>query len=157
MNQDPTSTSKSRSGSSHGATAGSDAETLKSQLGDSYERAKVGGVQGKDAASDILSDPLNKQRADVSSLKDTIARLIAQAGGDTAATMRNVGQSVASQVGSAASGAAEAGSDLAASAKEQAKTFAAELEGMARRNPLGALAGALLVGVVIGMMSRGRG
>ena len=50
----------------------------------------------------------------------------------------------------------DAGSELAASAKEQAKTFAAELEGFARRQPLGALAGALLVGVVIGLMSRGR-
>jgi hypothetical protein len=32
-----------------------------------------------------------------------------------------------------------------------------ELEGMARRNPLGTIAGALLVGVIIGMISRGRG
>jgi ElaB/YqjD/DUF883 family membrane-anchored ribosome-binding protein len=47
-------------------------------------------------------------------------------------------------------------SDLANSAKEQAKTFASELEGMARRNPLGTIAGALIVGVVIGLMSRGR-
>jgi hypothetical protein len=38
-----------------------------------------------------------------------------------------------------------------------AKTLASELEGMARRNPLGTIAGALLVGVIIGMMSRGRG
>jgi len=28
---------------------------------------------------------------------------------------------------------------------------------MARRNPLGTIAGALLVGVIVGMMSRGRG
>jgi ElaB/YqjD/DUF883 family membrane-anchored ribosome-binding protein len=47
-------------------------------------------------------------------------------------------------------------SDLATSAKEHAKTFASELEGMARRNPLGTIAGALAVGVVLGMMSRGR-
>jgi hypothetical protein len=60
------------------------------------------------------------------------------------------------QVGTAASGVAEAGSELATSAKEHAKTLASELETMARRNPLGALAGALFVGVIIGMMSRGR-
>ena len=96
-------------------------------------------------------------RADVASLKDAIANLVSKAGGNTAATMRDVGHSVASQVGNAATSAAEAGSDLAASAKERAKTFGAELEGMARRNPLGTLAGALLVGVVIGIMSRGRG
>jgi ElaB/YqjD/DUF883 family membrane-anchored ribosome-binding protein len=100
---------------------------------------------------------MNSLRADVANLKDTIARLVSQAGGSTAATMRSVGQSVASQVGSAASSVADASSDLAGSAKEQAKTFAAELENMTRRNPLGTLVGALLVGVVIGMMSRGRG
>jgi ElaB/YqjD/DUF883 family membrane-anchored ribosome-binding protein len=52
---------------------------------------------------------------------------------------------------------ADKSSELATSAKAQVKTFASELEAMARRNPLGTIAGALLVGVVIGMMSRGRG
>jgi hypothetical protein len=66
-------------------------------------------------------------------------------------------QTVASQVGSATSGVTDTGSELASAAKEHAKTFASELEGMARRNPLGTIAGALLVGVIIGMMSRGRG
>jgi ElaB/YqjD/DUF883 family membrane-anchored ribosome-binding protein len=117
------------------------------------------GVTGaKDGPqSDNASDPMSSLRTEVANLKDTITRLVAQAGGSTAATMRSVGQSVASQVGSAASSVADASSDLAGSAKDQAKTFAAELESMTRRNPLGALAGALLVGVVIGMMSRGRG
>jgi hypothetical protein len=50
----------------------------------------------------------------------------------------------------------DTGSELATSAKEHAKTFASELEGMARRNPLGTIAGVLLVGVIIGMMTRGR-
>ena len=66
-------------------------------------------------------------------------------------------QTVASQVGSTTSGVTDAGSVLASAAKEHAKTLASELEGMARRNPLGTIAGALLVGVIIGMMSRGRG
>ena len=46
------------------------------------------------------------------------------------------------------------GSQLASTAGDQAKTFAAELEGMARRNPLGALAGAVAIGVFIGVMGR---
>ena len=46
----------------------------------------------------------------------------------------------------------DTGSELASSAKEHAKTFASELEGMARRNPLGTIAGALLVGVIIGFL-----
>jgi hypothetical protein len=67
-----------------------------------------------------------------------------------------VSQTVASQIGSTTSGIVDTGTDLASSAREHAKTFASELEGMARRNPLGTIAGALLVGMVIGMMSRGR-
>ena len=73
-----------------------------------------------------------------------------------AKTVRNMSQRVASQVGSAASGMADTGSELTSSARDQVKTFASELEGMARRNPLGTVAGALLVGVIIGMISRGR-
>jgi hypothetical protein len=40
--------------------------------------------------------------------------------------------------------------------KLRADVATSELEGMARRNPLGTIAGALLVGVIIGMISRSR-
>jgi ElaB/YqjD/DUF883 family membrane-anchored ribosome-binding protein len=103
-----------------------------------------------------LNEDVNKLRRDVASLKDNFARLAAQAGGEAVKTVRNVSQAVASQVGGAASGAADAGSELASSAKEHVRTVASELEGMARRHPLGTIAGALVVGIVIGMMSRGR-
>jgi ElaB/YqjD/DUF883 family membrane-anchored ribosome-binding protein len=93
----------------------------------------------------------------VASLKNTFALLASQAGGEASKTMRNMSEAVASQVGDTASGAANAGSDLATSAKEHAKTFASELEAMARRNPLGTIAGTLVVGVIVGMMTRGRG
>jgi hypothetical protein len=76
---------------------------------------------------------------------------------EMANAIRDIGETVVAQVGTAASGLADKSSELASSAKAQAKTFASELEAMARRNPLGTIAGALLVGVVIGMMSRGRG
>ena len=59
-------------------------------------------------------------------------------------------QTVASQVGSATTGVTDAGSELASAAKDRAKTFASELEGIARRNPLGTIAGALLIGDVAG-------
>jgi hypothetical protein len=38
----------------------------------------------------------------------------------------------------------------------QIKTFATEIEGVARKNPLAALAGALTLGIVIGLIIRGR-
>ena len=53
-----------------------------------------------------------------------------------------------------ASDLADRGSQYASSASDQAKTFATELESMARRNPLGALAGAVAIGVLIGVMGR---
>ena len=99
---------------------------------------------------------LSELRQDITSLKNTITRFASQTSDETAKSVRGASQTLASQVGSAASGVADMGSDLASSAKEHAKTFASELEGMAQRNPLGTIAGALVVGVVIGMMSRGR-
>jgi hypothetical protein len=89
-------------------------------------------------------------------LKDTLGRLASQVGGDAAQTVRSVSQTVASQVGSAAGGAADAGSELASAAKEHAKTLTSELEAITRRNPLGTIVGVLVVGIIIGMMSRGR-
>jgi len=120
-------------------------------------RSTPGQVESGHVAPDGLSAEMSNLRRDVASLKDTFARLASQVGGEVAKTARGMRQTVTSQVGSATSGVTDAGSELASAAKEHAKTFASELEGMARRNPLGTIAGALLVGVIIGMMSRGRG
>ena len=109
------------------------------------------------AGQDGLSEEINKLRREFVSLKDSVARVASQAGSEATKTVRQLGQTAASQVSSAASGAADAGSELVSSAKEHAKTFASEFEGMARRNPLGTIVGALVVGIVIGMLSRGRG
>ena len=110
-----------------------------------------------DLRPDSFGETLTQLSRDVASLKDTFALLASQASGEAAKTMRNMSDAVASQVGDAASGVADTGSDLASSAKQHAKTFASELEAMARRNPLGTIAGTLVVGVIVGMMSRGRG
>src|SRR5262249_18814159 len=105
---------------------------------------------------DGLSETMSQLSRDVASLKDTFAQLASQAGGEAAKAFRNMSQTVASQVGTTAGNVADTGSDLASAAKERAKTFASELEGMARQNPLATIAGTLLVGVIIGMMTRGR-
>jgi ElaB/YqjD/DUF883 family membrane-anchored ribosome-binding protein len=47
-------------------------------------------------------------------------------------------------------------SDAANAATKQVKTFASELENMGRSNPLGTIAVAVVVGVVIGMLGRGK-
>jgi ElaB/YqjD/DUF883 family membrane-anchored ribosome-binding protein len=99
---------------------------------------------------------LSELRQDMASLKNTLSRFASQTSDDATKSVRGAGQSLAAQMGSAASGVADMSTDLATSARDHAKTFASELEGMARRNPLGTLAGALVVGVIIGLMSRGR-
>ena len=106
---------------------------------------------------DGFAETLSQLSREIASLKDTFALLASQTGGEAAKKMRNMSEALASQVGDAAGGVADTGSDLATSAKQHAKTFASELEAMARRNPLGTIAGALVVGVIIGMMTRGRG
>lgn len=113
-----------------------------------------GSEQGR---HDGLGERVSQLTRDLASLKDSFSMLASQAGGDAVKAMRNMSQSVGSQVGDAASGAADKGADLAATAKQQVKTFASELEAMARRNPLGTIAGTLLVGIVLGLMTRGRG
>jgi ElaB/YqjD/DUF883 family membrane-anchored ribosome-binding protein len=46
--------------------------------------------------------------------------------------------------------------EMAKSASEQVTTFASELEAVMKRNPFGALAGAVLTGVLIGTFMRTR-
>ena len=106
------------------------------------------------AGSDVASD-LRTLRADVAQLQSTVAKFASAVGTQTGYAAKDIGATVVDQVGTIASEVAHSGADFAASATAQAKTFASELEAMARKNPLGTLAGTLVVGVVIGMMSRG--
>jgi ElaB/YqjD/DUF883 family membrane-anchored ribosome-binding protein len=104
-----------------------------------------------------VGETINQLSRDVINVKDTLAKLMSQVGDRGVKAVQGARQSVASQVGSAASGMADTGSNLVSTATGHAKSFASELEDMARRNPLGTIAGALLVGAIFGMMSRGRG
>jgi ElaB/YqjD/DUF883 family membrane-anchored ribosome-binding protein len=139
-----------------GQTARNTAEALKDGVGDALDRGKVGIADSAYAAGDSLAEDMTRLRADMAGMQETLTKFVSEVGGETAKTMSNVGHAVASQVGSAASSLADAGADMASSAKDQVKTFASELETMARRNPLGTLAGTLVVGLIIGMMARGR-
>jgi ElaB/YqjD/DUF883 family membrane-anchored ribosome-binding protein len=112
------------------------------------------GVSG--ASRDSLAKDVSSIREDMAKMHEILSKFMSEAGGQAARTARTVGHTVASQLGSTASGIAGTGSDMASSATEQFKTFTNELEGVARKNPLGALAGALLIGIVIGLIARGR-
>ena len=126
----------------------SDLSTAKRTADETLHRAKEELTNAASTLGDNPSVDLEGMRRDLNSLKGTLSRLVSQAG--------EVSSSVASQVSDAASSFAESGTNMASAAKEQAKTFASELENMGRRNPLGAIAAALMVGVLIGLIGQGR-
>jgi ElaB/YqjD/DUF883 family membrane-anchored ribosome-binding protein len=104
-----------------------------------------------------LGDDVSGLRAEISKMHDTLSKFVSEAGGPAARAVRNAGEALASHVGSTASGLATTSAEMASSETGQIKTFATELERVARKNPLGALAGALTLGIVIGLIMRGRG
>jgi ElaB/YqjD/DUF883 family membrane-anchored ribosome-binding protein len=124
-------------------------------------RDSSSGYAGKqegtaEAMRDRLAEDVSSLRAEMTKLQDVLSKFVSEAGSQAARTARSVGQVVASHVGATGTGLASTGADIASSATEQLKTFTAELEGIARKNPLGALAGALGVGIAIGLILRGR-
>lgn len=118
-------------------------------------------ARGKDAISAVTAEAMNSAgsditalRADLNGLKDTVAKFISQVSNEAAKSAREVTTSVTDRVGDVSSHYAGKGAELTSAATEQAKTVATELESMARRNPLGAIGGAVLVGVLIGLLGR---
>jgi ElaB/YqjD/DUF883 family membrane-anchored ribosome-binding protein len=121
--------------------------------------------RGKDAIEAAASEAMTAAasdlqaiRNDLNNLKDTLARFMAQASSEAAKSARDVSSSVAGQVkdavGDVAGDLAGKGAQFVSTAGEQGKTLAADIEAMARRNPLGALAGALAIGFLIGVWGR---
>lgn len=103
-----------------------------------------------------LAADLKTLREDLANLTNTVKALVTHKTDELVGTARDMSASMAAQVGDTAAQFANRGSELANSASQQAKTFASEVEAMGRANPLGAMAAALLVGVLIGLIGRGR-
>jgi ElaB/YqjD/DUF883 family membrane-anchored ribosome-binding protein len=111
-----------------------DAAATANRVGDDLKRAKDNIAQATATAREDVGDDLRRLRDDVASLRDTVAQLAATIGAEIGA------------------GASEIGSDMAASARRQAGTMVEDLEDMTRQNPLGFMAGAFCLGLVIGIM-----
>jgi ElaB/YqjD/DUF883 family membrane-anchored ribosome-binding protein len=129
---------------------GGSTDSVRDSVASSINRAKEAAGAAASGATDAGSDALKALRSDLSDLKETVAKLMSRAVHETAKSTREI----TGQVSTAASGIAEKGANVASAATGQAKTLATELENIARRNPLGALAGAVVVGVLIGTMGR---
>jgi ElaB/YqjD/DUF883 family membrane-anchored ribosome-binding protein len=109
-----------------------------------------------DATHDLAIDMQNL-KADMASIQQTLTKLASGAGNEAYKTAQSIGSTVASQASDLANSAVSTAQGAVNSAQEQAKTFASELEMRARANPLGTIGATLVVGIVIGMLSRGRG
>ena len=132
----------------------SSAEAASAAISDSIARGKDAvGSAAKDAMNSAGSD-LQSLQADLNGLKETVTKFMSEAADQAAKTARVVSSQVTSRVSDVAGDLADRGSAMASTATEQAKTFASEVESMARRNPMGAIAGAVLVGIMIGLLGR---
>jgi hypothetical protein len=115
-----------------------DAESAVGRAGATMARAKEEISQSAASAGDALHEDLRKLADDVASLKDTVTKLAKSVGGEVA------------------DAAGEIGADFVHVVKDEASSIATEFEKMARKNPIAVVAGALAVGLFIGLM-RGRG
>ena len=123
-------------------------------IADSMSRGKE--AVGAAAAEAVESGGIDLKalQDDLNNLKDTVTKFMSRTGNEAAKSAREITTNIAGQVGSVASDIADKGANMATVATNQAKAFGTELENMARRNPLGAIAGAVILGVLIGMMGR---
>src|ERR1700730_17332948 len=151
------------SGTQHGGTQPGGSQFRDNTRGSSGSTPSISEsvARGKEAIGAAATDAMNSAgsdvqslRADLNSLKDTVAKFVSQAGGEAAKSAREVTSNVAGQVSDAANDFADKGAKLGSAASDHAKSFGTELENMARRNPIGALAGAVVIGVLIGLMGR---
>jgi ElaB/YqjD/DUF883 family membrane-anchored ribosome-binding protein len=119
--------------------------------------------RGKDAIGDVAAQTmraagtdLQMLRNDLNSLKDTLSRFMIEASTEAMKSARAATSAAAVPAGEAASGLTDKGTQMVSTAGEHVKTFGGEFESMVRRNPLGALAGAVAIGVLIGAVGRRR-
>jgi ElaB/YqjD/DUF883 family membrane-anchored ribosome-binding protein len=128
----------------------SKADDLREPIASSISGSAEAVSGAESYAKDTAGSDLKALQRDLSGLKETVAKLVSRAGSEAAKS----GREIAGQVSNAASDLAEKGANVASVATDEAKTVVTELENIARRNPLGALAGAVVIGVLIGMMRR---
>jgi ElaB/YqjD/DUF883 family membrane-anchored ribosome-binding protein len=103
------------------------------------------GGEGSVVTAEIYASDIARLQQEVSALKETLSTLLAEVRTSATRTLRAAGEVVTHQ-----------GSALAATASDRAHGYASELESLARRKPLSTMAGALLAGIIIGLLGRRR-
>jgi ElaB/YqjD/DUF883 family membrane-anchored ribosome-binding protein len=126
-------------------------------VSDSVARGRdaIGAAAGD--AVDAASGDLQSLKTDLNRLKDTVSTFMAQATQEATKSAREVSSNVVGRFGDVADDVARRSSAMASTATEQANSAVSEFESMVRRNPMGAMAGAVMVGILIGALGRRRG
>ena len=139
---------------------GAEAESIADSQAKDWRRSGAEALaRGKEAASAAGAEAasagasaVESLRCEIKTIQELVTRLAAQSGRDAA----NVAAAAADRIGDVAGDLARSGANAAAAATDRAKSLGGELEGMARRNPMGVIAGAVVIGVLIGVFGRSR-
>jgi ElaB/YqjD/DUF883 family membrane-anchored ribosome-binding protein len=136
------------------ASAGGQMKDWQRSGAEALSRGKeAASAAGAEAASSAAS-AVQLLRSEIKNIQDMVTRLAAQSGREAVDSARNAAAAAAERVGDVAGDLARSSADAAAAATDRAKSVAGELEGMARRNPMGVIAGAVVIGVLIGVFGR---
>jgi ElaB/YqjD/DUF883 family membrane-anchored ribosome-binding protein len=118
---------------------------LASNQAETLEDTTTTAQEDSVALSDTYSDDIARLQEEIAALRSTVTTLLSEVGSGAAKTLKAATDVVTHQ-----------GTALAASASDRAHTLASELESLARRKPLSTIAGALVAGIIIGLMGRRR-
>jgi ElaB/YqjD/DUF883 family membrane-anchored ribosome-binding protein len=136
------------------ATAGGQMKDWQRSGAEALSRGKeAASAAGAEAASSGVS-AVQSLRSEIKNIQDMLTRLAVQSGREAVDSARHAAAAAAERVGDVAGDLARSSADAAAAATDRAKSVAGELEGMARRNPMGVIAGAVVIGVLIGVFGR---
>ncbi len=103
-----------------------------------------------------MNEDIKSLREELQTLKNSMAAVSSHAASSTMGMASDAAAAVSSKVSDAASMISGKTADVASAASSGVQSLSGEIEVMTRRNPLAALAGAAVLGMLIGMMSRGR-
>lgn len=106
------------------------------------------GDTATDAMEAAASD-LELLREDLKGLKETLTTFMSEAGSEAARSTRDMSAALKAEGAQMAAG-------LAVDVAERGKSLIGEFEALARRNPLGVVAGAVVIGIVLASWGRRR-
>jgi ElaB/YqjD/DUF883 family membrane-anchored ribosome-binding protein len=118
-------------------------------VAESLHRSKQALGSTATDALDAAATDFESLRQDLKGLKETLATFMSEAGHEAAKSTRDLSEALKAEGAGIVAG-------VAVNAAERGKGLIDELEDLVRRNPLGMLAGALVIGMVLASRRRRR-